>query len=925
MRQLLLRLGHLLRRRQFDNDLAEELEFHRLLKQREFEDRGQAPADAAFAARRALGSQALALDESRDAWIWPWLADGVRDIRYGARMLSRSPGFTLVAILTLALGIGANTAIFGLINALMLRPLPVRDARHLLFFGDVLATGSTGFTPTGSTQLFSYAFFRDFRRSNQVFEEVAAIGSILYPTNGRVAGGGLEKIKIELVSGSYFNTLGVRAIAGRVLSDRDDQIPGGHPLAVASHAWWQQRFGGGPVVGTTISIGSRSYDVIGVAQAQFSGVTVGQSPDIWIPLAMQREIWPGWSLFDDRMFQTLHLVGRLKTGVAPAAAQTATNLLFRQLLTDYIGPRASPQTTRNIQRSYIDLTPARVGRSELRTEFSSALAVLMALVALVLLIACANVANLLLARASARQREVAVRMSLGAGRLRIVRQLLAESLLLGVAGASLGLAFAAGASRLLVAIVSAGTEPLSLQLTPDLPVLAFTLMATLATVLAFGAVPALYATRLNLVPALKDGGAVTSSSGRSRLSRWLVVGQVALSVALIAGAALFIHRLSNVMSIDTGFDKRDVLVAGFDPGGAGYQVDARYNAMMERVEDRVAHLPGVRAAGFALSVFNGGGWSTNNISIPGRIRSPNDRGVVLNIVGAQYLDAVRMPILAGRGLSERDTASTPKVAVIDETMARTYFGDPLPLGRTFSVADDEKADAEQWKDVEVVGVVRSAKYFTLLERQRPAVFFPHAQHLRYFLFSFVVRHDRAVAATLMPAIRKAVAEVDPNLPIRNATTLSRLVDDSVVNRRAVAELSAFFGVLAIVLASIGIYGVTSYGITRRTTEFGVRLALGAQRRDVLWLVLRETARLSATGVVFGLALALAAGRFVTSLLFNLAPYDPSALVAAVSAMIAVALCAGYLPARRATRIDPLLALRSEESTLPSPVVASRPP
>jgi predicted permease len=910
MRQLLLRLGHLFRRRQFDDDLAEELEFHRDLKQRELEDLGQTPDHAAVAARRALGSQALALDEARDVWIWPWLADGVRDIRYGARMLSRHPGFATVAILTLALGIGANTAIFSLINALLLRPLLVPDAQQLRFFGTALATGSTGFTPNGSTELFSYAFFRDFRRSNQVFGDVGAIGSILYPTNGRVAGGGLEKINVELVSGSYFNTLGVRAIAGRVLSDRDDQVPGGHPLAVASHSWWQRRFGRAPVVGTTISIGSRSYVVIGVAQPQFSGVTVGQSPDVWIPLTMQREIWPGWSLFEDRMFQTLHLLGRLKAGVAPAAAQTATNLLFRQLLADYIGPQASPQTTRNIERAYVELTPARAGRSELRTEFSSPLTVLMAVVAVVLLIACANVANLLLARASARQREVAVRLSLGAGRLRIVRQLLAESLLLGAAGAALGLVISAGASRLLVAIVSAGTEPLPLQLTPDLPVLAFTLIATLATVLAFGVVPALYATRLNLVPALKDGGAVTSSSGRTRLSRLLVVGQVALSVALIAGAVLFIRSLSNVMSIDTGFDKQDVLMAGFDPGGAGYQVDARYNAMMERVEDRVAHVPGVRAASFALSVFNGGGWSTNNISIPGRMRSPNDRSVVLNIVGAQYLDVMRMPILAGRGLTERDTASSPKVAVINEAMARTYFGEPLPLGRTFSVSDDEKADSQQWKDIEVVGVVRGAKYFTLLERERAAVFFPHAQHLRLFLFDFVARHDPAAAA-LLPAIRKAVAEVDPNLPIRSVTTLSRLVDDSVVNRRAIAMLSAFFGALALLLASIGIYGVTSYGIARRTNEFGVRLALGAQRRDVLWLVLRETARLGAAGATVGLVLALAAGRFVASLLFRLTPYDPSALVAALSAMIAVALLAGYLPALRATRIDPLVALRRE--------------
>jgi predicted permease len=332
--------------------------------------------------------------------------------------------------------------------------------------------------------------------------------------------------------------------------------------------------------------------------------------------------------------------------------------------------------------------------------------------------------------------------------------------------------------------------------------------------------------------------------------------------------------------------------------------------MLERVEERVAHVPGVRAASFALSVFNGGGWSTNNISIPGRTRSPNDRSVVLNIVGARYLDVMKMPILAGRGLSEHDTASSPKVAVINEAMARTYFGEPQPLGRTFSVSDDEKADSQQWKDVEVVGVVRGAKYFTLLERERAAVFFPHAQHLRLFLFEFVVRHDSAAPA-LLPPIRKAVAEVDANLPIRSVTTLSQRVDDSVVNRRAIAQLSAFFGVLALLLASIGIYGVTAYGIARRTNEFGVRIALGAQRRDVLQLVLGEIARLGAAGVALGLVIALSASRFIASLLFRLTPYDPGALAAAVSVMLAVVLLAGYLPALRATRIDPLVALRRE--------------
>jgi predicted permease len=540
----------------------------------------------------------------------------------------------------------------------------------------------------------------------------------------------------------------------------------------------------------------------------------------------------------------------------------------------------------------------------------------MAIVGVVLLIACANVANLLVARAAARQREIAVRMSLGAGRLRLVRQLLAESLLLGGVGAALGLVFASAASRLLVALVSTGTRPLPLVVTSDVRVLAFTIAATLLTVLLFGCAPAIQATRPNLTPSLKEGGSVSSGHRRTALSRSLVVAQVALSLMLIAGAILFLRSLTNVMSIDTGFDKRNVLVAGVDPGAAGYRIDARLSAMMTRTEERLLRVPGVQGASFAFFVFNHGGWSTDDIAVPGRESSPTDASVDLNLVGPRYLDVMKMPILAGRDLDERDTDRAPKVAVINQTMARMYFGEPFPIGRTFSVHDDENAGQKaQWADLQVVGVVKDAKYMDVQETQMPAAFFPHAQHRRYFLYNLVIRHDgRASAsaqATLVAAIRRAVADIDPNLPLDNVTTLSRLVDDNVVNRRAIAQLSAFFGALAALLASIGIYGVTSYGITRRANEFGIRIALGARKSQVLWLVLGETARLGMAGVAVGLVLAIAGGRLVSSLLFGLTPYDPAAIAVAASAMIAVALLAGYLPARRATQIDPLTALRRE--------------
>jgi predicted permease len=425
----------------------------------------------------------------------------------------------------------------------------------------------------------------------------------------------------------------------------------------------------------------------------------------------------------------------------------------------------------------------------------------------------------------------------------------------------------------------------------------------------FGVAPAFQSTGIDLAPSLKEGTGVSART-RNRLARHLVVGQVALSLVLLAGSALFLRSLANLMDVDPGFDKHDVLLIGIDPGPAGYQVDARLDSMMERVEQRLASIPGVHGASFAYFVFNGGGWSTDDIAVPGRTRSETDPTVDLNIVGPQYLDVMKMPIVLGRGLSPRDNAASRKVAVINETMARVYFADRSPVGQTFSVYDDEREKDAQWQNVEVVGVVKDAKYMDLDEKQMPAAFFPHAQHLRNFLFSCVARYS-GDAGTLVPAVRNAVAEVDPNLPVGDITTLAAEIDDAVVNRRAVAQLSTLFGLLAAFLACIGIYGVMSCGIARRTNEFGVRMALGAQKHDVMWMVLREALRLGLTGVVIGLVLALASGRLVAGLLFGLKPYDPLAIGLATLAMISVALCAGYLPAQRATRIDPMVALRNE--------------
>jgi predicted permease len=835
----------------------------------------------------------------------------IQDIRFGIRQLRKSVGFSSVAIITLALGIGANTAIFSLMNAVLLRNLPVQQPQQLVLFGKGSWRGSVDSLPNRSWQLFSYPFVREFRQKNEVFSDVGAVNSILFSTHGRVAGAtNLEKVGAELVSGSFFHVLGVTPVLGRVLTDSDDQTIGGHPVAVASYSWWQKRFGKRPdVLGKSVTIGSTVYTLIGVAPSEFFGVTVGQSPDIWIPLAMEKEISPGWNGLDKNLFQSLYVVARRKPGVSVEQANANTDLLFKQILHEYVGAQPSQQELNNIDHAQIVLTPAATGLSQLRREFSTPLTILMAVVGLVLLVACANIANLLLARATARRREIAVRMSMGAARLRLIRQLLIESVLLGIGGAVLGAWLAWWAMRLLLRMVSTGSGAIPLQVSLDQTVLGFTALTGLLTVLLFGTVPSLYATRFELTPSLKEGRGTTSGRSSNLLARGLVVAQVAVSLVLLVGAGLFLRSLVNLTNVDTGFDKHNVLITSIDASGAGYREDPRLEATMQQVEDRVNRLPGIQAASFSFSVF-GGGW-TNVLRVPGRPQSDNDPEVFHNIVGPRYLDVMDMPIVLGRGLLPQDSTTSKRVAVINETLAKDYFTGVSPLGRTFTIAGDSGGDSQQveWQNIEVVGVVKDAKYEGVDEKQRPAAFYPHTQHPG-FLYNFIARYsgDRQIASR---AIVKTVNAVDPNLPVDDFTTLAQTVDDSVLNHRLIAQLCTFFGFLAVLLACIGLYGLMSYGVTRRTNEFGVRLALGADRGNVVWLVLRETLALVAMGVVIGLAIVPTVSHFVVSLLFGLKPYDALSVISGIFALSAVALLAGYFPARRAAQVDPMVALRYE--------------
>jgi predicted permease len=890
-------------KRRSTSDFNAEIAAHVQLEMDRLREQGMSEEDARAAALRAFGNRTAAEERFYETNPALWGERLWQNIRFGMRMMGRSPVTTAAAVLTLALGIGANTAIFSLLNAVILRDLPVRNPKELVLFGPGHWRGSVDSVPNRSWQLFSYHFFQEFRRKNQVYADVAAIDSILMTPHGRVGGAArMETVGAELVSGSFFETLGVKPVLGRVLNEHDDVTPGGHPVAVASYAWWQQRLGGNPsALGTTVTIGSTTYTIIGVSAAGFSGVTVAQSPDVWIPLAMEKEVSPGWNGLEKDWFQSLYVIARRKPGVGMGTASADTNLLFQQIMHEYAGPSATAQQLENLRHARIDLTSAATGLSQIR-RFTSPLLILMSVVAVLLIIACANLANLLLARAAARQREMAIRMSIGAGRARLIRQLLVESALLGIAGGSLGILLASAASRLLVGLVPTGSQPLPLDVAPDATVLAFTLGVTLVTVLLFGTAPALHATHLDPVTALKDGRAASGLASHNRLARGLVVAQVALSMVLLAGAGLFLRSLMKLLDVPTGFDRENVLLMGVDFPGAGYGDDARTERLMRRVEDRVGSIAGVKGAAFAFVVFDGGGW-TDSVTVPGRPVSENDPEVFHNIVGAQYLGVLKMPVLLGRALTAGDDGAS-KVAVINETMARLYFPGVSPLGRIFSVGK-----SAEWQNVQVVGVVKDAKYMELREKPTPAAFYPHAQHAG-FLYNFLVSYT-GEAGTVVPRIRRAFAEFDPNLPVSDAKTLNDVVSESVLHQKLVAQLCTLFALLAAFLAAIGIYGVMSYATARRTNEFGVRMALGAEAGDVLWMVLREVLGLVAMGIAAGVPLAAGASRLVESLLFGIAPFDPPAIGAAAVAMTAVALFAGYLPARRATKIEPMAALRYE--------------
>jgi predicted permease len=831
-----------------------------------------------------------------------------QDVRYGLRMLAKNPGFTLIAILTLALGIGANTAIFSLLNQVLLRRLPVRHPEELVVLKSPGPKHGHVWSDGDDSEIFSYPLYKGLAKNTKVFEGMIA----RYEFSASIARHGqTDRGSGELVTGNYFEVLGVQPAFGRVLSPADDDVQGAHPVVVLSHAYWTRHFGGDAgALNQTVLVNNTEMTIVGVAQAGFSGIQVGQMPDIFVPMTMKGQMTPIRNGLDDWNDSFLAVLARRKPGVSLEQAQAGINADYPGLLEQQAATlkmRAGGKDQKEFLGKKIVLSAGAQGRTTAQRDSGPALMALFAMVALVLLIACTNVANLLLAKAAARQREFAIRSALGATPGRMMRQLLVESFLCALGGGILGLILGSWILNILTqAVVSeAGVRGITAQV--DGSVLAFAGAATVASALLFGLIPAWRATRTGVSQMMKDQGSTTSAGpGHVRFRKFLVAGQVAFTLLLLTGGALFSRTLWNLRQQNLGLSTENLITFSISPQLSGYD-EARTVALVDQLRERLAGVPGVLGVGSSqIPVLTGTDMGTN-ITVEGRQNlDTDDRHVNFDAVSPNYFSTMRVPLLSGREFNAGDTAKSTKVAIINEAMAKVFFANRNPIGVHLAMGSGDEIKF----DTEIVGVVKDAKESHVRDADRPYFYRPYPQFGKLFGMSFYVRSQQD-PLLLANTLRETVRGTDANLPVYELKTVQRVVDEDLFAERVIAVLSAAFGGLAALLSALGIYGVLAYLVVQRTREIGIRVALGAAAGHVRGLVFKEVGWMVLAGALAGLPLAYGLGKLSESLLYGVRAGDVPVYAASLGIICLVALAACYIPSRRATRIDPIVALRYE--------------
>ncbi len=832
----------------------------------------------------------------------------LQDVRYGLRMLAKNPGFTCVAILTLALGIGANTAIFSLLNQILLRRLPVQNPQELVVLKSPGPKRGHVWSDGDDSEIFSYPLYKGLAKNTEVFSGMLA----RFEFAASIASHGqTDRGSGELVTGNYFEVLGVRPALGRVLSPADDDVQGAHPVLVLSHGYWTRHFGGDAgVLNQTVLVNNTEMTIVGVAQAGFTGIQVGQTPDIFVPITMKGQMTPIRNGLDEWNDSFLAVFARRKPGVSIEQAQAGINVDYPGLLEQQAATlkfKAGGKDEKEFLSKKIVLYPGAQGRSTVQRDTGPALTALFAMVALVLLIACTNVANLLLAKAAARQREFAIRSALGATPGRMMRQLLVESFLCALGGGVLGLILGTWTMNILTQAVVSETGVQGITARVDGSVLAFATAATLVSALLFGLIPAWRATRTGVSQMMKDQGSTTSAGpGHVRFRKFLVAGQVAFTLLLLTGGALFSRTLWNLRKQNLGLSTENLITFSIAPQLSGYD-ETKTVALIDQLRERLGALPGVLGVGSSqIAVLTGTDMGTN-IAVEGRQNLDTDeRHVNYDAVSPNYFSTMRVPLLSGREFNAGDTATSTKAAIINETMAKEFFAKRNPIGVHLAMGSGNDIKF----DIEIVGVVKNAKESHVKDTDRPYFYRPYSQFGKLYGMSFYVRSQQD-SLLIANSLRETVRGSDPNLPVYDLKTAQRVVDEDLFAERVIAGLSAAFAGLAALLAALGIYGVLAYLVVQRTREIGIRVALGAAAGHVRGLVFKEVGWMMMAGALVGLPAAYGLARLSESLLYGVHAGDVSAYAASLGIIGVVALAACYIPSRRATRIDPIVALRYE--------------